>query len=180
VRPCSFIATNPAKKQRSYSASTPRLSSRASRSSGLDQPQTLTEARISRRLPQTGPRDRQKLDEGRTEIVANRTCGSQCLVGGAGDSNRRSSWPFPPWNSVRSPAVFGQNLPADRLENNSLFGVSAVTPLTLLAFRKRREPLKRPAVRISPAPPTSQCEPPVPMKRAMIESWLSTRRDAAD
>ena len=44
-----------------------------------------------------------------------------------GDSNCRSSLVFfPSWKRVRSPAVFGPNLPADRSENNSLVGLSAV------------------------------------------------------
>ena len=55
-----------------------------------------------------------------------------------GDSNCRSSLAFfVPWKRPESPAVFGQNFPVDRSENNSLIGFSAVTPLKPGAFCKR-------------------------------------------
>jgi hypothetical protein len=69
-----------------------------------------------------------------------------------------------------SPAVFGQNLPADRSESNSLIGFGTVPPLKLRAFRKRYEPQRGPVVRIPSAPPTSQCEPPVRFHGSVV--WI--------
>jgi hypothetical protein len=64
-----------------------------------------------------------------------------------GDLNRRSCLAFSPRKRGRSPAVFGQNQPTDRSENNSLIGFSVVTPLNLRAFRKAPGATRGPKLR---------------------------------
>ena len=82
--------------------------------------------------------------------------------GSKGDSNCRSSLAFfVLWKRPESPAVFGQNFPVDRSENNSLVGFSAVTPLKVRVFLQALKPQRAPAVRIPFAPATRHWEPPV-------------------